>query len=124
MSTNKTFAAATIAAALVLGTGVVAMAADATPTPTTSASTAATPTPAPTLTDKQAARQAKQAALAKFKADMAAWQVQKTAYDAAAKPILDAYKAALATAKATKDAALAKLPALPPRPVNPNGHNN
>jgi len=45
MSTNKTFAAATIAAALVLGTGVVAMAADATPTPTTSASTAADPDP-------------------------------------------------------------------------------
>lgn len=124
MNTNKSFAAAAVAAALVLGSGVVAMAADTpTPSPTTSVTSTPTPTPAPT-NSKGLTKAQRQALLAKYRADLAAWQVQKDAWTQAAQPILDAYKAALATAKATRDAALAKLPAMPVKPANPFSHND
>jgi len=122
MNTNKSFAAAAVAAALVLGSGVVAVAAD-TPTPSPTTSVTSTPTPAPT-NSKGLTKAQRQALLAKYRADLAAWQVQKDAWTQAAQPILDAYKAALATAKATRDAALAKLPAMPVKPANPFSHND
>lgn len=121
MNSKKSFTTAVVAAALVLGTGVVAGVAD---TPSPSPTTSSSASPSPTLTDKQKARLAKQAALAKYRADLAAWLVQKQAWDASAKPIIDAYQAAVTAAKATRDAALAKLPTLPPRPRNPFGGDN
>ena len=118
----KKFAAVTaISGALIMGTGIVASAeTTSSPSPSISATPRVKHTP---LTDAQKA--AKQAALAKYRADLAAWQTLKAAYDAKAKPILDAYKAAVDAAKAKRDADLAAItPALPPRPSNPNGEGD
>lgn len=118
----KKFAAITaISSALIMGTGIVA---SAETTSTAAPSISATPKVKHTpQTDAQKA--AKQAALAKFRTDLAAWQALKDAYEAKAKPIQDAYKAALAAAKSTRDAALAGItPAVPPRPTNPNGEGS
>jgi hypothetical protein len=119
MNIKKFVAVTAVSSALIMGTGIVASSAEtgSTAHPTISATPRVKHTP---LTDAEKA--AKQAAPAKFRADLAAWQVLKDAYEAKAKPIQDAYKAAVAAAKATRDAALAGItPALPPRPTNPNG---
>ncbi|MEY2915303.1 MAG: hypothetical protein RL454_232 [Actinomycetota bacterium] len=146
MNAKKALVAASIATAMILGTGAASFA-ETTATPAPTASQSASDKAAA----KAAAKAARLAAELQYRTDLAKWQVAKAAYEVSAAPIRavftaaaskanetlvaalkvaaddtarkaarDAFKAALSAAKSTRDAALAALPKVPTKPTNPN----
>ena len=147
MNAKKALVAASLATALILGTGVSSFAETTTPTPAPTASQSA----ADKAAAKAAAKAAKLAAELQYRTDLAKWQAAKAAYEVAAAPIRaaftaavskandalvaalklaaddtarkaarDVFKAAVTAAKTTRDSALGALPKVPTKPVNPN----